>query len=52
MREDSGNYRPVSLTSAPGKIMEKIILGTAERHSKNNTVIRHSQHDFTNGKSG
>ena len=51
MREDSGNYRPVSLTSVPEKIREKIILGTVERHLKNNAVIRHSQHGFTKGKS-
>ncbi|GAB0207248.1 mitochondrial enolase superfamily member 1 [Grus japonensis] len=50
MREDPGNYRPVSLTSVPGQIME-IILGTVERHLKNNAIIRHSQHGFTKGKS-
>jgi len=52
MREDSGNYRPVSLNSDPGKIMEKIILSTIERHLKNNAVIRHSQCGFTKGKAG
>ena len=47
MREDPGNYRPVSLTSVPGKIMEKIIQGPIERHLKNNAIIRHSQQGFT-----
>ena len=51
MREDPGNYRPVSLTSVPGKTTEKIIPSTMERHLKNNAIIRHNQHGFTKGKS-
>lgn len=44
---DSGNYRSVSLTSVPGKIMDKIILGSSEKLLKDNTVIiGHSQHAF------
>ncbi|KAK4815141.1 hypothetical protein QYF61_017582 [Mycteria americana] len=43
VREDPGNYRPISLTSVPGKIVEKIILGSIERHLKDSAVIRHSQ---------
>ena len=52
IREDPGNYRPVSLTSVPGKITQKIIIpGTIERHLKKNAIIRHSHHEFTKGKS-
>lgn len=51
MREDPGNKRPVSLTSASEKIMEKLIIGTIERHLKNNAIIRQSQCGFTDRKS-
>jgi len=51
VQENPENYRPVSLTSAPGKIVEEIIPGSIERHLKNNTIIRHSQHGFTKDKS-
>lgn len=33
-KEDSSNYRPLSLTSAPGKSREKILLGITEKHLK------------------
>lgn len=49
MREDTGNYRPVSLTSLLGKIYRDHT-GTTERHLKNNTTIKHSQHELTKGK--
>ncbi|XP_052628596.1 uncharacterized protein LOC128134646 [Harpia harpyja] len=49
-KEDPGNYRPVSLTSVPGEIMEKVILRVTEKHLRDNTVIGHSQHGFMRGK--
>ena len=50
-KEDLGNYRPVILTSVPGKVMEQIIFRQITQHVQNNQGIRPSQHVFMKGKS-
>uniref|UniRef100_A0A8B9C3Y3 Reverse transcriptase domain-containing protein n=1 Tax=Anser brachyrhynchus TaxID=132585 RepID=A0A8B9C3Y3_9AVES len=50
-RVDPGNYRPVSLTSVPGKLMEQIILSVIMQHLQGNQAIRPSQHGFMKGRS-
>jgi len=50
-KEDPKNYRPLSLTSVPGNIMERFILSVFTGHVKDNQGIRASQHGFMKGRS-
>jgi len=49
--ENPRNYRPVSLTLVPGKIMERFILSALTRDVKDHHGIRPSQHGFMQGRS-
>jgi len=50
-KEDPGNYRPVSLTSTPGKMMARLILDVISKQVEEKKVIRSSLYGFTKGKS-
>lgn len=50
-RCDKGNYRPVSLTSVPCKVMENIVKEGLSKYLLTNTIPCKEQHGFTNGRS-
>jgi len=50
-KEVPRNYRPVSLTSVPEKVMGHIILSAIMWHTQDNHVIRPHQHGFMKGRS-
>ncbi|RMC15948.1 hypothetical protein DUI87_08155 [Hirundo rustica rustica] len=50
-REDPSNYRPVILTSVPGKIMEQFVLSLITQNLQDGQGLRPSQHGFRRGKS-
>lgn len=50
-KEDPKNYRPASLTSVLGKVMEQITWSAIMRHVQGNQVIRPSQREFEKGRS-
>ena len=50
-RDDPANYRPVSLTSVPCKLMESLIKEKIVSHLEKNKLISKSQHGFMRGRS-
>lgn len=50
-KEDPGNYRPASLTSVLGNVMEQIVCSAIMHHVQRNQVIRPCQHEFEKGRS-
>ena len=45
-KNNPGNYRPVSLTSVPGKMLESIIAEDITQHLQSKNLITDSQHSF------
>ena len=50
-KRDVANYRPISLTSHIGKLLERIIRDHILRHLDNKQLIKPSQHGFLPGRS-
>ena len=45
------NYRPISLTSVPGKLLEKLIRNELVDHMTRNNLFSEAQHGFIKGRS-
>ncbi|KAF4798796.1 RNA-directed DNA polymerase from mobile element jockey-like protein [Turdus rufiventris] len=50
-KENPGNYRPVSLTSVPGKVIKQFILSVITHDLQDGQGIRPSQHGFRRSRS-
>ena len=50
-REELANYRPVSLTSLVGKVLETLIKDRIRNHLNKYKLIKRSQYEFTKGSS-
>lgn len=50
-KNDPSNYRPVSLTSQVGKLMERVVKRELVEFLEGNGLIRDSQHGFRGGRS-
>ena len=50
-KNQAGNYRPVSLTSVPCKVMESLLRDIILKHVMENNLLSEDQHGFSKGKS-
>jgi Reverse transcriptase (RNA-dependent DNA polymerase)/Endonuclease-reverse transcriptase len=50
-KSEPGNYRPVSLTSVPCKLLEGLIKDAIMKHLMDENLIKDSQHGFMPGRS-
>lgn len=49
--EQAGNYRPISLTSIVGKLLESVITDRIRDHLETNDLLGDEQHGFRRGRS-
>ena len=50
-KNDAGNYRPVSLTSVPCKVLESIMKDVMVDYLESTGFYNHCQHGFVRGRS-
>ena len=50
-KKDVSNYRPTSLTSVTGKVMESLVRTRLMKHFTDNNFMSHDQHGFLPGRS-
>ena len=50
-KSDPANYRPVSLTSVTGKMLERIVKEPLSEYLENNNLLSNAQHGFRPGRS-
>ncbi|XP_069114394.1 uncharacterized protein [Argopecten irradians] len=50
-RKDPSNYRPISLTSVPSKILQRIVRDEIVKHMDTNNLFTKEQHGFRQGRS-
>ena len=50
-KSDGGNYRPISLTSVCGKILESLVRDYIMKHLLHNNLLSNKQYGFVKGRS-